>query len=391
MVEETNAKTLRRCLVAHLRCLCHCPGWSPGQFLSVSAVNLLRFEASAEVVIRGDVYRFLEPYSVDGVPSWLLLKLRSGLTTVMAASELKRLYDVGDLIRHVSTGEESSPVDRRDLSEADRQRRIARRLFLRKVTGLVGPRGWHVAIPGTHGTRAETPLSRALKQASEELATELGLTVIKGQVRPVSRSTYYEWLKLAGDLSDDSRHLEGGFRKRGRASSIPTETRTLIIKEIQIVLAEHLAQKKVGKPASLTFEKLKSRIEAAIAVANLHLPNSAANHTLPSRATLYRYYSEFPAFDRAVASKGREFARHAFRTAVGYERETRPLGLVQYDETRLPFYLFDSRFGIPLGRPNLCAALDEATSGLVGFNTSFKPFCTGTMLSTFRHGCLMKG
>lgn len=63
---------------------------------------------------------------------------------------------------------------------------------------------------------------------------------------------------------------------------------------------------------------------------------------------------------------------------------------MEYDETRVPTFLFDERLGVPLGRPWLAWYVDRYSSIPVGIYVGFENPSDLTITSALRHCCLPK-
>lgn len=365
-----------------------------------SDMALMRFSAGLEVRIGAEVHRFVDSGTdAGGRQGWILKNVGSGDARLFSRVELAALFESGALKAHHTDGEvvaaQREAARRRrvratdDLPPADARRRRARAEFLRQVREMVGTSGMHATVHGGTGGPT-TMLKRALREVSQHTGEELRLRKnADGSFVPPSQATYYRWAALAPD-PEDLRRLQGDFCARGRRNRIHPIVRETVLSVMRDALALARDKKAVGRTPVLKMGIMRDDIDRALSSERAMRPELAPSLAMPSLPTLHRIYGEFPAFDRAVAKHGLSKARRDFRFVRGHERPTGAYELVEYDETRMPFFFIDERHGIPLGNGTLCAAVDVASGALGGVHVSFEPFSDLTMMSTLRHACSLK-
>lgn len=228
---------------------------------------------------------------------------------------------------------------------------------------------------------------RALSK--KELATLVAAVSTElGRAKPVSIATYYKWLKrwsVGGNMA----LADGRDAYRGRRTPAAAITRQTMADAI--VAAKQIGQ--AGAPPTLTFNRLEAEVEARVAEENAR--RAAQGHCreemqAPSPSTLRRIWREFPAEERMIAQSGRISAAHAFRGGAGVTPPEACLELVEFDETRLPYYFFDEFSAVPLGRAWLSWYIDVYSHAPVGFYLGFEPPGDLGMMSALRHACLPK-
>lgn len=363
-------------------------------------MTLMRYGTGLEVRIDGALHRFVDDASaVDGKKGWILKNLVRGDARLFTRKELNALFEAGALKAHHSdeglvAADREAARRRRvtatdDLPPADALRRRARAEFLRRMRALTGESGMHARV-AEDGATGPTLLKRALYIVSQALGEELGRPKKGDAYLPVSQATYYRWRRLAPD-PDDTRALQGNFCARGRRNQIHPLVKKTIDRVIGRCLETAKDKKGVGRRPTLTLADLKADIDEELGRLRGSMPDVAEKLAMPSDSTVYRAFLKFPAFDRAVAQLGLSRARRDYRFIRGHEKPTGAYEIVEYDETRMPFFFVDEASGVPLGNGTLCVAIDVASQALAGFHISFEPFSDLTMMSTLRHACSLKG
>ena len=307
---------------------------------------LMRFVAGTEVEIHGHIWRFVDEATLDGRSGWFLKRLSDGVAERFLVSDLKRLFDRGHLKRHYMAVDHTPgqrEVERRkriyvldDLPEKDRIRRQDREEFMRRVQLRIGLSGMHAKVGTDETGKPITLLKRVLNEVSAEMREVLATK--GGFERKIGQATYYRWRNLAPDV-EDSRGLEGRFAARGSRNQIHPIVKKIIFFEMNQALVQARDKKGVGKVVTLTMKAVKESIEKALILEKAKAPDLFDDLTIPSNATLHRYWKQFPAFDRAVARSGMARARRDFRfIRGGFDKPAAPFEMVEFDETGLNFF-----------------------------------------------------
>lgn len=330
-------------------------------------MRLASFSTGTIVDFRERAYRLAVRLS-DG--SWQAVDCETGQLVEWSAAELGAAYEAGRLtLRAVqSNGKHREPPSMviPDLKEKQQATVRFRAAFLHEVERRI----WGLSLS---------------RKRLEAILAEVSLG--QGRTRPVSVPTYYRWRGRAQEgviaLTDGR-----GTCKSRRSSGAEIAKQVML----EAILASRQTRK-AGAAAFVTQAKLKSDIACRVAEENKIARIGGAADPLikaPSKATLQRIWNEFPAEDRVIAEQGRITARHLFRGGPGVQRPDACLDLVEYDETRLPFFFYDELLGVPLGRAWLSWYIDTYSYAPIGFYVGFEPPSDLTITSALRHACLPK-
>jgi hypothetical protein len=342
----------------------------------------------------GREYTLIASFVVDDRRWWEVRPLDSTIGEKIAESELQRLYVSGEL-RGGTESDAVSSFDRSGQQQPQRrpllsdqtvavQQRIHFRLgVIHGVDRLTAP-GCKVVRAIENGKPlSETVLERVLRQLGHDEGIK-----IYGKPKKVTRSSYYRWRKLLLQRSDQD-DLKGGYSSRGRKNQLGRGISALILRVIafEIEAARH-KDREPGKPR-LTFKSVAQSVLKALDAERLKRPSEELR--FPAESTLRKYWKEVPAYTRAIAMWGPTTARSMFRRPPSdHEEPLAPLSLCQFDETRLPLFVVDEIFLIPIGRPWLAWIVDVFTGGIIGFYLGFEPPSDLVISSTLRHACLFK-
>lgn len=214
------------------------------------------------------------------------------------------------------------------------------------------------------------------------------VSVILGLSAPVSVASFYRWRAAAqdrgavgligGKQGPQSRRVSGG----AICKQVMLET---------IVTAKQ--NRRVGLAPVTTLKNMRAKAAKIINDENARhrsLGQSGAPIAMPSASTFNRIWNDLPADDRAIAVKGKVEAARLFRGGRGVSRPRACLDLTEYDETRVPIFLFDEKLGVPLGRPWLTWYIDVYSTAPVGIYVGFENPSDLTIASALRHCCLPK-
>lgn len=332
------------------------------------------FRKSLRIKIGRDTYRLIDKFDDNGTETWRIERLSDHLLMNRSTEDLLSLYAEEELHLDIDH-EDETPLEQSsrrrreravigDLPEEDRAYVAAMKHVLLEVDRRVAT-----------GMKTKKPREGSdsyLKIALREISEELGLE------RPVSQSNYYRNLKKFrkhGSAHD----LIPKTSLRGNRQQIPPQVKTWMLDALgELIIAGR------GRSITTAMAKVKAQIEEEKALD----PN--IQWKLPSRRTFYSYWKEHPAYDRAVQKYGPTRARHMFRSTRGHEGPEACLDLVEFDETRLPFYVIDDVNGVPLGSPHFAWCLDVYSQVPVGFYLGFEPPGDVVITSTLRHAMLPK-
>lgn len=335
---------------------------------------------------------------IDGIPmrfvtmqgdgEWQLVETLTNRLVTKTTSQLDTLYASGALVLDAERADDARKLDdakkRRaatsitDRTEAEQQRIAFRSAVLDAVDARTAA-GVHLrSIVVLDDGQKTTALETILAEISKEL----------GRSSPVSVPTYYRW-KADLAATEDRLDLAGRCACSGRHNQLHPRVRRLILDTMREKLDDARENKgAAGHSPTCTMRSIRNTVDDLLRLENRRDP--AANLTMPSLQTFYRLWNEFPAYDRDVAKFGKAKARRMYRGRSSHEGPEACLDLVEYDETKLPFFFFDETFGVPLGRAWLNWNLDDYSNIPVGFYLGFEPPSDLSIASALRHACLPK-
>lgn len=349
---------------------------------------------------------------IDGERHWAV-RDESGLLGYRAEAKLKYLYDVARTLVFVHEGESHSRTKGKgvrlvkELPEHERKRYLFRRGLIDEVArrytaGCTSQ--IHSCVDRGGRTHAVTVLEKICADAAVKVGNE-----VYGEARSCSVASYYRYLDAYGDGSDPQK-LVGEFDNRGNRDQIDRRVKTTITDVMAEKLEDAKYRKPIGSKPVLTMLEIMSEVKLRLddlklrsdkgrqPIAESNDPQSATASKsakdplrMPSRGTFYNLYGTFPAYDRTVARHGRTRTRAMYRRPGEAVPVDAPLSCLQFDETRLPFFVVHDVLRIPLGRPWLAWYLDEYSTAIPGFYLGFEPPGDLVIAATTKHACLMKG
>lgn len=342
-------------------------------------MSRFRYEINAHVLIRDEMHRFIEK-SEAGI--WYLKNLSNNSVVGRSTEELNALYMAGDLIGSVDqnrsallNGNERPRVRPAvsDLPEKAQFRIETRRAILEAVARktLRGTLNTKIAKNGD-----ETTL---LKESIDSVCSSLG-------VKRISTRTYYRWLATFMERGD-SLSLQGKFSS-SRNPKLHPRARQIVLEEMNLALEEAADKRTSDRPSCAPMRTIRLRIAERIKIENAREVQERLAE--PSRATCYKLWRTFPAYDRDIATFGKTRARAMYRASHGHEPKEACLDVVEYDETRLHLFLYDEYLKIPLGRPWLSWLIDVYSRMPLGFYVGYEPPSDLVLSSALRHACLPK-
>jgi hypothetical protein len=182
--------------------------------------------------------------------------------------------------------------------------------------------------------------------------------------------------------------LAGNLSQTGRP---PHPAAQIIHRVVQHTLETAKDAKAVGSRATTTLGAIFLQVCAEIEREDCRRAAAGVALVGPvSVSTVRRVWKQYPAYDRAVAERGASNARALFRGSSTRRPPEACLDLVEYDETRLPFFFFDEQTGVPLGRGLLSWYYDVYSTIPIGVYVGFEPPSDLTIASALRHACLPK-
>lgn len=247
----------------------------------------------------------------------------------------------------------------------------------------------HVADKTAEGSRntkitLNGKTTTPLMQAIENISAELG-------VDPICRATYYDWAGRYEKHGIDG--LRGDMDRRGANRKLnDTVDRHLdkitcdVIVGQQSRKSERDANGKRKKVASLA-RQIEGNLQIQLDIENAR---HGTQLWLPSLATIYNRINEFPAELVNVARFGKENARKMHRGSAGQPMPKHSLALCEFDDTELDIFLICDFTGVVLGRAWLTWIIDVYSSMILGFDVSYEPPGSYSLVNTIRHSILPK-
>lgn len=180
----------------------------------------------------------------------------------------------------------------------------------------------------------------------------------------LSVSTIYNWIK-AYESSGDIRSLVPTYGIKGyhKKSRLPED----VDKIIAAVISSHYLTKQKND-MSVVHQEVKAQI---------FLKNQSREEgeklIAPCYATIRNKIQSLDPYLVDSIRYGKYYADQKYKVATGEKRKkaTRPLEVVHIDHTPLDIFVVDEEDRLPIGRPFLTFAIDEATDYPLGFSLSF--------------------
>lgn len=344
-----------------------------------------RFEPGTTYRQAGATHSIVASISLQGASSWLVKRLDDGSALVVARTELERLYVAGEVERHGDDAVHDAPAGSRvprgqrrheELSEADLKRRTCRRKFLEIVETQVSRGSKTVAFSDALAGGPKTLLEAAIKVCAPKAGLET----------PPSVATYYRWRAVFDP--EDSSALVGKFSSRGNRLQVDSMVREAVMAALRRMLDKAIDERGAGRLTTIGGAELASQAQSAVDV--LNATRSGENFKVPCQATLYNWWNTLPAILRDTVKFGHVEARKRYRTIKGHEHPLIAMDEAEYDETLLPFFFYDERLGIPLGRATLSWFLCPVSHSVLGWYNGFEGAGDLVMTSAARHMCLPK-
>ena len=284
-------------------------------------------------VLEGDIYQ---------LESKLDLKL-----ITRTKPELLCNLELGDLKFSKSSNEMDSEIrlrnGQRDLtSYPDNLQDIAKKRmdYIRFATDRLGSQPWFEG------------LDRVIKIVSRNLQDQT----------PPSQMTLYRWWRKWDQSFQDITSLVPLDRRQGYTTSCFSKP---VIKMLNDIVYEDYLQQEACTIQSC-YERLKYQVTQ-------HNNQTTRSLKMPSRASVFRYFSKLDRYDVLVAKKGKRYANQEFRATGRGIYPDYILGRVEIDHTPLDLIIVDEETFLPIGRPNLTCLIDKCSRAILGYSLSFEP------------------
>ena len=230
--------------------------------------------------------------------------------------------------------------------------------------------------------------SRGTKSFADLDNLELELLNVAKFIRPGTRTfrpstIRSSWAKLDA-AGGDSRVLLPNFHLRGGVGNTRVDP-----------VAEALLQKRLeSEKATDTRLRISDLVEGHALDVNVwnSAPANAKVQTEPlSEMTIARrFHSAFERYEILRRNVGKPAADRWYRNTGVRIRAEEPLEAAQFDDTDGEVFLIDEISGLPWGRANITAGIDEATAAVLGKEISEQPRSTWSAISAMVNAVLPK-
>ncbi len=173
------------------------------------------------------------------------------------------------------------------------------------------------------------------------------------------------WIKEFEESRRDIRSLVPAYHKRGRRPAPLSPG----VEELLKTAVEKVYETEQRAPVTKVIDKL----EFLILEANSGRLDDEPELVMPNKRKVYRHIDEQDPMEMDAARMGRRQARlehHQYRRGP---TPTRPNARWEVDDTPADLLVIDAVDGLPIGRPTFTAVRDKATGLIPGFNVSFEP------------------
>ena len=347
------------------------------------------FVGGRRLVLDGRLITLKTSAEVDGAEVWevfdevTLQHRRESLHDLQAALVAGRLTQYVDPV-----GTPGGPVPSRrgarllsDLSPQAQARVRFERTVLREVARRL-PKGQRCAKVERDGK-----VATALDFLLLELGATLAPKILNKPKEKLSKATFYRWEKKHSVEVDPDR-VSGGWDRRGRRDRLGVGVRELVLRTMERVVEEGKGKRAAPGKRRLSMQEVKEACIDDFDRFKAENPNAVLK--FPERTLFYELWNLVDRHDRDLAMFGRVLTDKDYRRPGNGDRATYPLQRVQFDETRLPIFLIDERWNVPLGRPWLAWMVDEYSDAFVGWTLGFEPPSAALIASTLKHACLPK-
>lgn len=353
------------------------------------------FESGAIIRIDGIVFALINKCTIDGIDHWQVKEARSDIVVPRPLAELEALYDkqaltfVSDDERTLSSSSSTRKHHRSQIVSAMPETERKRIAFRKGVIDQVRREfvsGCTTAVVDWRIQKGKkTPITR-LEQLCHDAAHEKGLEIY-GKPKSCSVAAFYRWCSTLDERGDQC-ELAGHFKARGNRKQLSPIVKGAIKEAMARLLDAAKYRKQVGHKPLVTMREIMRVSLTVIKEKRKEHPDLVLK--LPCRSSFYDIYRSFPAYLRDCAKHGRSRARAMYRRPGSVERPEAALSCLQFDETRIPFFVVHEELQVPLGRPWLAFYVDEYSDAIVGFYLGFDPPGDLVIAATTKHACLMK-
>lgn len=282
------------------------------------------------------------------------------------------------IVRNVETAANGQYVEEATPEEQNIIARLPSDVFSPKAIATMLHKLRWIGALRNRGTKSFTDLDNLeLELLNVAAAIKPGTTTF----RPSTIRSSWAKLEAAGG---DARVLLPAFHLRGGVGTTRVDP-----------VAETLLQKRlVAEKATDTRLRISDFVEAhALDVNNWNrTPANAKTQTEPlSEMTIARrFHATFERYEVIRRNVGKAAADRWYRNSGARIRAEQPLEAAQFDDTDGEVFLIDEISGMPWGRANITAGVDEATAAVLGKEISEQPRSTWSAISAMVNAVLPK-
>lgn len=201
-----------------------------------------------------------------------------------------------------------------------------------------------------------------------------------GDASPPSLATFYRWRRFYQIAGDAPGGLRPATRRRGN-------TTRRLHPQIQQILSQAINERYLTMERPTIEDTYATVIDRVRAFNDQAAP--AYRLSRPSLRTLYREIGRLDRYEVMARRYGTRAADLEFRSIDIGVRTTRPLERVEFDHTKLDFFVVGAD-GRPVGRPWLTVAIDHYSRMPIGYYLGFKPPSTHTVMLALHQAILPK-
>lgn len=202
----------------------------------------------------------------------------------------------------------------------------------------------------------ETPRYQGLDKLIKIVSTRL-----KDSNPPAPMSVYKWWRRWQGASRDVTALIPKPRRKGYSTIAFSKPVRRLL---------DDIIYEDYFKVEAFTVQDAYDRLKYQV---SQHNKKSIKTLRMPSRASVFRYFSKLDRYDVLVAKKGKRYAKQELRATGGGIYPDYILGRVEIDHTPLDLIIVDEETFLPIGRPNLTCLIDKCSRAILGYSLSFEP------------------
>jgi putative transposase len=216
---------------------------------------------------------------------------------------------------------------------------------------------------------------RQLLKSGERLPKE-----IKGLSNPqFSVASVYRWIAVYDESDRDRRALVDNSEKRGGG--------TRLEKVVNDIVMEAISQLYLTRTPDVPFDiwgEIRLRVQE-------YNEANATDYAAPSLRTIHRRIETLETQRVARAHQGDKATRRSRKQYRQMNYPTRPLAVMEIDDTTIDLVVIDDEWLIPLGRSTLSVALDQSTRYPLGYYNGFEPSSYLTAMECLYHAICPKG